>query len=154
MNFAPPVRQQLTLSLKSNFWRYIMAVRNKKVKITLTNRKRLILAAVEELASKLVYTDRKNDPDLSVNDFESAMVLGEVRIGEIIDVFKTRLKDGLSHLNIPKEIKHGTAQTRIERPDKEDRDEVSFDGEVLDLAAQFARTGEGNSDRHVHDPEY
>ena len=53
--------------------------------------KDLIIGNVKELVSSLLYYDRKDDEDLTVNDIESALIKNIITVKEIVEVFKTEL---------------------------------------------------------------
>jgi hypothetical protein len=59
------------------------------------NYKSLILGTVEDLVSKFLYYDRKNDEDLRVGDIDKAIENGYVSTDEIVEVFKEKLLEGL-----------------------------------------------------------
>tara|TARA_R110000772_G_scaffold17946_3_gene50122 strand:+ start:217461 stop:217889 length:429 start_codon:yes stop_codon:yes gene_type:complete len=62
-------------------------IQNKK-----NNLKDLILANVGDLASDLLYYDRKEDEELSVGDIERAIEDGVITLDEIVDKFKNEFK--------------------------------------------------------------
>ncbi|RKZ09779.1 hypothetical protein DRQ25_05170 [Candidatus Fermentibacteria bacterium] len=58
-------------------------------------RKETILVTIGDVVINLVYYDRKEDEDLSVNDFDSAVEEGEITVLEMVEAFQKRLEDEL-----------------------------------------------------------
>jgi hypothetical protein len=58
-------------------------------------RKKLILNALGTAVANFLYYDRKDDEDLPLNDIEAAIAAGEITAEEIIENFRTELKEGL-----------------------------------------------------------
>ena len=56
------------------------------------NLKNLIMANVSDLASDLLYYDRKEDEELGVGDIEKAIEDGVITVDEIVDKFKNEFK--------------------------------------------------------------
>jgi hypothetical protein len=61
-----------------------------------TARAYTILGTVEDGVSNLLYYDRKEDEDLPLGAIDEAVRLGEVTIDEIVDLFRTKLCEGLA----------------------------------------------------------
>ena len=59
-------------------------------------RKQLIEAAVKDLASDLVYYDRKEDEELPRDSIQLAIINGEITMKDIVDVFANKLNEVLT----------------------------------------------------------
>ena len=53
----------------------------------------LILMSVKDLVANLLYYDRKEDEELSVDDIADAILEKEITVDEIIDEFRKELED-------------------------------------------------------------
>ena len=68
--------------------------------------KNKILGLVSDLVSDLTYYDRKNDEDLSVEQFNEAVENGVVTIDEIVTEFRKHLNNVYSNTVLTGEEKH------------------------------------------------
>lgn len=57
--------------------------------------KNKILNTVEDLVSKFLYYDRKEDDDLPNGAIETAIERGEITIDEIVEQFRKSLNSGI-----------------------------------------------------------
>lgn len=60
------------------------------------NKKKIILANVEDLVSDLLYYDRKESENLKVGEIQEQIDAGNITVEEIIDCFKTHLTNGIN----------------------------------------------------------
>lgn len=59
----------------------------------------IILNTVDDLCSKFLYYDRKEDEELSFEQLNQAVKTGNISIEEIVDRFKTNLENALNDEN-------------------------------------------------------
>lgn len=57
--------------------------------------KSIILNCIDDLVSKLLYYDRKDDEDLPLGEIEKALKNKEITVDEIVEKFKSTLKSNL-----------------------------------------------------------
>lgn len=55
------------------------------------NKKEILLGYIEDAVADLLYYNRRNDEDLSIDDITDLLGTGEVTIKELVNVFETEL---------------------------------------------------------------
>ncbi len=58
--------------------------------------KDVILNAVDDLVSSLLFYDRKEDEDLSIEDIEGAFADGTITVDEVVEKFRASLVESLA----------------------------------------------------------
>ena len=59
------------------------------------SRKEEILATMDDMVTKFLYYDRKEDSDLPVGSIEDAVIKGEITFDEMVSYFKTTLYEDI-----------------------------------------------------------
>ena len=62
----------------------------------MSDKRETILNTVDDLVSKFLYYDRKEDEDLPRGAIEAAILDGEISVEDMSDLFKAKLIEGLA----------------------------------------------------------